>query len=282
MSNVEQKNFADRYGPWALIAGASDGIGEALAREVAARGVNVVLLARRKTELERVAGSIREECGVETRVLVADLMADDLEARIVDGTAELEIGLLVYNAGAVHGARRFLERPVQDAHSLIALNCTGPVTLVHRFGQGMHARGKGGIILLSSISALSGSSYTGGYAATKAFDLILAESLWHELTPDGVDVLGTIVGATRTPSMLESNPSFEEYPNIMEPAEVAIGALDHLGRGPIWVAGDANRETVKQLWPTPRIGVINGMSEATADLYELPFIAVEGEDFHDQ
>lgn len=281
MSEGDRENFADQYGPWAVIAGASDGIGEAFAREIAARGVNVVLLARRKAVLERVAAAIRDECGVETRVIVADLTSDDMETQVADRTEGLEIGLLVYNAGAVHAAKKFLERPVGDAHTLIALNCTGPVALAHRFGQGMRERGRGGIVLLSSVAALSGSSYTAGYASTKAFDLILAESLWHELAPEGVQVLGAIVGATRTPSMLASNSSFEAYPNIMEPPDVAKGALDHLGTGPVWVAGKANRETVAQLWPTRRVEVINGTSAATAGLYDLPHVAVEGEDFHD-
>ena len=274
-------SFGARYGPWAFVAGASDGIGEAFAREIAARGVNVVLLARREDVLERVAASIREECEVDTRIVVADLTASDFETRVAQRTADLEIGLLIYNAGAVHGAKKFLERPVADAHKLIALNCTGPVALAHRFGQGMCERGRGGIILLSSVAALSGSSYIAGYSATKAFDLILAESLWHELAPQGVQALGAIVGATRTPSMLESNSSFEAYANIMEPAEVAKGALENLGRGPVWVAGKVNRETVGQLWPARRVELINGMSAATADLYQLSHTAVEGQEFQD-
>ena len=145
----------------------------------------------------------------------------------------------------------------------------------------MRKRGRGGILLLTSMAAWSGSSYTASYNATKSFDLILAESLWHELKPDGVDVMAVIAGATRTPSMLSSKSSFDAYPGIMEPDEVASGALAQLGRGPCWVAGANNRETAKALLPIPRTAVINGMSKACAQIYDLPFVPVDGVDFAD-
>ena len=144
----------------------------------------------------------------------------------------------------------------------------------------MRERGRGGIILLSSMAALSGGSYTAAYNATKSFDLILAESLWHELAPRGVDAMCLMAGATLTPSMLASQESFSQYPNAMKPGDVAAEGLAWLGKGPVWVAGSHNREAAKMLWPVPRTLAINGFSEAAADLYELPFTAVEGEDFN--
>jgi len=187
--------------------------------------------------------------------------------------------LLVYNAGAVHGAKKFHDQPIEHALGLVDLNCRGPMLLAHRLGRPMRERGRGGLVLLTSMAALGGSSYTASYNSTKSFDLILAESLWHELAPDGVDAMGVIAGATRTPSMLTSNPSFEEYPGIMEPEDVAKGALANLGRGPVWVAGAENRERAKGLAPVSRTAIVNGMSEACAQLYDLPFSAVEGVDF---
>ena len=273
--------FRTRFGPWALIAGASDGIGESFARQLAERGINLVLLARREALLEEVAQNIRTQHGVETRIIVADLTGDDLDARVASGIEGIEVGLLVYNAGAVHGANKFHDQPVDHALGLVHLNCRGPVLLAHRLGGAMRERGRGGILLLTSMAALAGSSYTASYAATKAFDLILAEALWHELGPQGVDVMAVIAGATRTPSMLSSNESFESYPGIMEPDDVARGALANLGRGPSWVAGKHNRETAAGLWPAPRTELINGMSQATAQLYDLPFATVDGSDFQD-
>jgi len=272
-------SFRERYGPWALVAGASDGIGECFARRVAAEGVNLLLLARREPVLAALAGELRATHGIEARTVVADLTSPDLDARVEAATRDLDVGLLVYNAGAVHGGAAFHDRPVAHALGLVALNCTGPVLLAHRLGSRMRARGRGGIVLMGSMICFAGSAYVATYSATKAFDHILAEGLWHELAPHGVDVLCAIAGATKTPSMLASNESFANYPGAMEPDEVARGALDFLGRGPVWIAGAGNRATAKGLSPVPRIPVINGMSEASAGIYGLPHSAASGMEF---
>jgi len=125
-------SFRERYGPWALVAGAPDGIGECFARRIAGAGVNVVLLARRAALLEALAAEPRANHGVEARPLAADLTALDLDARVEAATRGLEVGLLVYNAGAVHGARKLHDQPVSHALGLVALNCTGPLLLTHR------------------------------------------------------------------------------------------------------------------------------------------------------
>jgi short-subunit dehydrogenase len=268
--------FRDRYGPWALVAGASDGIGEAFARSVAERGVNVLLLARREALLARLASEIGTTYGVEARPLVADLTAADLDARVEAGTRGLEVGLLVYNAGAVHGTGAFHELPLAHAQQLVALNCTGPLLLVHRLGAAMRARRRGGIVLVTSMVALSGSAHVASYAATKAFDWILAQSLWHELAPHGVDALAAVVGMTRTPSLLATQPHFPPGIAAMEPAHVAPGALDFLGRGPVWFAGN-NGAAAKGLAALPRPQLIDTMSGLTASLYGIPHVEVRGE-----
>jgi len=274
-----RRSFRERYGPWALVAGASDGIGECFARRIAAEGVNVLLLARREPLLAALAGELRAKHGVEARTVVADLTAADLDARVAAATRDLDVGLLVYNAGAVHGGASFHDQPVGHALGLVALNCTGPVLLAHRLGARMRARRRGGIVLMGSMICFAGSAYVATYSATKAFDHVLAEGLWHELAPHGVDVLGAIAGATRTPAMLASSESFAGYPGAMEPDDVARGALDFLGQGPVWIAGAANRATAKGLSPVPRIPVINGMSEATAAIYGLPHAPAAGVEF---
>ena len=273
------REFRERYGPWALVAGASDGIGECFARAIAEQGVHVLLLARRKSLLAKLAAELAARHGVEARPLVADLTAGDLDARVEAATRQLEVGLLVYNAGAVHGGRAFHDHPVEHALGLVALNCTGPVLLAHRFGSRMRARGRGGIVLMGSMISFAGSAYVATYSASKAFDRILAEGLWHELRPHGVDVLGAIAGATRTPAMLASSDAFATYPGALDPDDVARGALAFLGRGPIWIPGDTNRTTAKALSPVPRIPVINAMSEATAGIYGLPHTPATGAEF---
>jgi short-subunit dehydrogenase len=271
-------SFRDRYGPWALVAGASDGIGEAFAHGIAERGVNVLLLARRAELLERVAGEIHARHGVDARPLVADLTSPDLGQQIEIATRGLEVGLLVYNAGAVHGVGAFHELPLAHAEKLLTLNCSAPVRLTHELGGAMRARGRGGIVLVTSMVALAGSAHVATYAATKAFDLILAQSLWHELQPTGVDVLAAVVGMTRTPSLLASKPSFPAGVEAMEPEDVAPGALDFLGRGPVWFAGDANRAAAKGLASLPRPQLIDTMSRLTGSLYGLPHVSAQGEE----
>lgn len=271
--------FREQFGPWALVAGGSDGIGESFARELAQRGLDIVLLARRKDPLEALAGTLEAEYGVRTHTIQADLTDDGIGEIVEDGTEGREIGLLVYNAGAVHGAKLFHEQPLDHALGLMHLNVRGPLTLAHSLGGRMRERGRGGMLFLTSLAAAVGSSYTTTYAATKSFDLILAEGLWHELAPHGVDVMAVVAGATRTPSMMSSTDGFDDYPGVMEPVDVARGALAQLGRGPMWVAGEANRAVAAQAWMANRVGFINGMSAAGAGIYGLPAVEVAGVDF---
>jgi short-subunit dehydrogenase len=212
--------FSDRYGPWALVAGASDGIGEAFAHRLAGAGINVVLVARRAAVLAKLADELGRGYGVDARCVVADLTSEAMMGEIRQATDDIEVGLLVYNAGAAHGAVHFLDRPAEAAIGMIALNCRGPVLLAHHFGKLMRERRRGGIMLLSSMAAMSGGSYIAVYNATKSFDMVLAEGLWHELNPVGVDAMCLVVGATLTPSMLASRETFRSYPNIMQPLDV--------------------------------------------------------------
>lgn len=271
--------FRERFGPWALIAGGSDGIGAAFAREAAGRGLDVALIARRAEPLATLAKSIGDEFGVATRAIQADLTRDDIVATVASASDDLDVGLFVYNAGSNPAAGHFLDQPVDDALFLVSLSCRAPVALGHHFGTRLRERGRGGLIFMSSMAGLAGSGNQATYAATKAFDTALAEGLWVELTPRGVDVLGVVAGATRTETMLEQRP--EAFAEAMDPREVARGALDHLGKGPGWVPGAANQEAAKGLWPVPRIAAINGMTQASAALFDLPFTPVEGFEFHE-
>ncbi len=280
MKPANESEFRSRYGPWALIAGASDGIGESFARHLAERGINVILVARREALLDQLAAEIEATHAVETRTIAIDLTRDDLVERIRSEIEGLEIGLLVYNAGGSHDARKFHDLEVDHALGQVRLNCVGPVKLAHLLGRAMRERGRGGILLLSSVASAVGSSYTAIYGATKMFDIVLAEALWHELAPEGVDVMGVILGATRTPSVQAAIENFESFSAAkMEPDEVVVGALANIGKGPTWVAGDFNRQAVKTLRSLPRVTAINALSDAAARLHGLPSTAVEGLEF---
>lgn len=279
---TDTSQFAHRYGPWALIAGGSEGIGRSFALELAARGLNLMLVARRQEPLAATAQEIRARFDVQVTAHALDLTAPDLGQRLGEAVGEREAGMLVYNAGATHGAGLLHDLPLDKALALVHLNCVGPLTLVHRLGAQMRARGRGGIILLSSMSALAGGGYVATYSATKAFDRILAEGLWWELGAFGVDVLGLLAGATATPAMARSSVRFDRAGTPagdaamqkltivpMSPDDVAREALEHLGQGPTWIAGEKNRATAERLKHTPREEVIRLMSEASAKLHGL-------------
>jgi short-subunit dehydrogenase len=272
--------FPERYGPWAVIAGGSDGIGAAYAREAARRGLHVALIARRPEPLAALAREIESEHAVETRCIQADLTSADVVSTIASATGSLDVGLFVYNAGSDRETTRFLDRPVEDALFLARLSCRGPILLAHHFGGRLRARGRGGIVLMSSLVGLAGSHLHAVYAATKAFDTTLAEGLWHEFASDGVDVLGVLAGATRTETMLAQQP--DAFESAMDPAEVAMSALDRLGTGPVWVPGEANRAAVQALWPAARVPTINAMSQASAELAGVELAPVEGIEFHER
>jgi len=266
------RDFAERYGPWALVAGASEGIGASYARQLAQRGLNLALLARRSEPLDALARELRDEHGVTVRAGSIDLtgatMMDDVLALVDDA----DVGTVVYNAGAVHGARPFLDRPVDDAIALMNLNCRGPILLMHHFGAAMARRGRGALVLMTSMSAAAGGGYVAVYSATKAFDLILAEALWIELGQRGVDVLAVVAGLTDTPAMRGSGLLVDAAPvPAMAPDDVVDEALAALGQGnPVCVAGATNRQTAEHLWPASRPELVAAMTAASARLYGLP------------
>ena len=278
-TRYEGDAFGERFGPWAVVAGGSDGIGAAFCRDLARRGLNVAPIARRAGPLEELCATLRAEHGVEARPIQADLTSDALTEEIADATRDLDVGLFVYNAGSSQRAEEFLEAGLDYQLFMMKLNCRGPIVLSHLFGERLCQRGRGGLILMSSLACLAGSHYQTVYAATKAFDTILAEGLWHELAPRGVDVLGVLAGATKTESVLHSGGAFDD---AMDPAEVAAGALDHLGKGPTFVPGEANLAAARGMWPVPRVPLINGMSQAGAALFDLAHSPVEGQEFHDK
>jgi short-subunit dehydrogenase len=262
--------FAERYGPWAVVAGASNGIGLAFAHELAARGVGVVLVSRNEAALQLAAAAITAEHDVATRVCAVDLTDADMATRIAGATADLDVGAVVYNAGAVHGAGLFHERPVEDALFLVDLNCRGPVLLAHHFAPRLVARGRGAIVLMSSMAAIAGSGYVAAYSATKAFDINLAEGLAIELRPAGVDVMTVVAGATNTPALVASGATVDpaEFA-LMEPGDVARGALEALGSASLWVAGDQNRQNHAAMRTLPREQISAFMTQGAASLYGL-------------
>ncbi|BBX28576.1 SDR family NAD(P)-dependent oxidoreductase [Mycolicibacterium alvei] len=236
--------FADKYGPWALVVGASDGVGSAMADELARRGLNVVLLSRRQAVLSEVAADISTRTGVQTRTLAIDLAAPGAAGTVIEATADLDVGFLVYCAGADPGFAPFLSSPLSDAESLVQRNCMVPMQLCHHYARPMVERGRGGIVIFGSGAGFAGGPNMVAYGASKAFDMVFAEALWTELHDRGVDVLGLILGKTDTPALrkLECErgqiPSLEDTPpGAAAVDDVVAAAFANLTDGPTCLAG---------------------------------------------
>jgi short-subunit dehydrogenase len=231
-------NFVTRYGPWAAVAGASEGLGAAFADALAARGLNLLLLARRADALEEVAQRIRGKRGVEVRPLRVDLADPGVGGALNDAAADLEIGVLVYNA-AFAPIGNFLELSQADLLRVVDVNIRTPIVFIRSLVPPMLERRRGGVVLMSSLAGLQGSPRIATYAASKAFNTVLAEGLWGELRQNGIDVLASCAGAIRTPGFAET--STHDAPGTLDPGEVAQQTLAGLGRGPRVVPGLVNR-----------------------------------------
>lgn len=262
-------DFAARYGPWALVAGASDGVGAAFAERLARHGVNVVLVARRRAVLDELAAGIRERTGARTRTLVVDLAAPDAAERIIAATDDLEIGFLSYCAGADPDFESFLGNSVRAAEAMVHRNCMVPVQLCHHFAAGMAERGRGGIVIVGSGAGFAGAPNMVAYGATKAFDMVFAEALWAELHDKGIDVLGLILGKTDTPSLRRLEhargvlSSEEETPPDAVPARTVVDeAFANLAGGPTLMVGEQMREVYRMLGSMSRNETVRLMTQA--------------------
>lgn len=229
-------SFKARYGEWALVTGASSGIGAALARQIAADGMKVVLSARREERLNALAAEIERDYAVETRVVVADLSAPDGAQALLAGVADLEIGLLLNNAGLGY-AGRFDLLDAERLRKLVTVNCEAPLVLTHALVQGMRERGRGGIVFTGSVAGRQPLPLHAVYSATKAFDLFLGEALWAELRASNIDVLVLEPGSTET----EFQAVAGELAHTGRLAdEVAALGLRCLGQQPSVVSGWGN------------------------------------------
>lgn len=264
----DASNFTSRYGPRALVAGAAVGLGAEYARQIANRGLDLVLVDRDEGPLCATADAIRRECGVAVTAVALDLGRVDLVEALAPVLGGSEIGLLVYNA-ALGTVAPFLDLDPAHMDAMLDVNCRGPMRLVRALAPAMVGRGRGGIILMSSMSGNVGSAQLAVYAATKAFDLVLCDALWAELHPRGVDVLAVQPGSTRTPGWLSSQKpgAAATGPMVMEPGGVVREALDALGgEATVLIPGEMNRMGAAAIASLPRRQAIEMMSEITAKL----------------
>lgn len=264
-------NLKEKYGQVAMVAGASEGIGAAYSNRLAAEGMDLILIARRRETLEQLASSIRDKYSTDVTVICCDLTEPGAAQFIKETVRDREINLLVYNAALSH-IGPFENDTVEHNTAIANCNMITPMNIARVFGEDMLKRGKGALIFMASMAGFQGSGFLASYAATKAFNRVLAESLWYEWKNRGVDVIACCAGATSTKNYLRTNPGESGFfaPRVLTPEEVVEECFKRLGKKPSFVAGAGNRlaSFVMQRL-LPRKTAINIMGDNTRKIYRL-------------
>ncbi|MEO7247815.1 MAG: SDR family NAD(P)-dependent oxidoreductase [Novosphingobium sp.] len=253
--------FSDRYGPVALITGASSGIGVGFAEELAARGLDLVLAARRIEAMTALKSRLEGQHGVQVRVVESDLSRPDAAAALLAACADLDVGLVVSNAG--FGAKGYFEGIDAGLMAeMLAVNCHAPMQLAHGFVPRLKARGKGGMVLTSSVEGLMGGPFSTAYAATKALVIALGEGLWGELQGTGVDMLTLTPGATESEAAAKQGFDPAKMQNVQSARECASLTLDNLGNGPTYCPNDHYRALFDKMLAMPRMQALQALAQA--------------------
>jgi uncharacterized protein len=222
-----------KYGPWALIVGGSEGLGASFARKLAAQGFKLVLAARKTAPLEALAKELRET-GAQVRILSMDLTKPGAFEQARAATDDIEVGLLIYNAGVVGTHGDYVRQDPRLHQSLVAVNVLGQLEFSHHYGGLMCNRGRGGVLFVGSMGSFIGSPNLSVYCGVKAFSRIFSEGLWLECEKHGVDVLQLCIGFTATPSLQRLGV---DVSLAASPDDVAQEGLDNIANGPVWLAG---------------------------------------------
>ncbi len=245
MKKLSQEN----YGEWALITGASSGLGKEFAKQIAKKGFNTILIARSKKSLEDLSLSIKTEYKVETKIIVADLKEDNQIQTIIDECKALDVGLLINCAGLAL-SNEYLDNKIEDEIDILNVNVKAPMVLSHFFAQKMRTQKKGGIIFVSSIMALAGASSWANYNATKAHNLLLSEGLGQELKKDNIEVLALTPGTIQTGFQRTSNTNIDL--GSLDVKDVVSDGLNSLGQKRTVTSGFKNKIIAFLTRITPR------------------------------
>ena len=237
-------DFIKRFGQWGMVAGAAEGIGAAFCEELARKGLNVIMVDINTTEMESLALRLETTFKIQTRSLSIDLGEEYSPERCMEVVKETGCRLLVYNA-AYSRVKPFLSADPAELDLYINVNARTPLKLVYSFANKLKEdKNPGGILLMSSLAGLWGTRLVAAYSGTKAFNLLLAEALSHELAPFDIDVGACCAGATATPGYLGTNPVYGLIkPHVMKPGRVAEIAISQLSKRTVIIPGFSNRVT---------------------------------------
>ena len=234
--------FKQKYGPLAMIAGASEGIGAAFSTTLAAAGMDLILIARRKEPLHHLAALLRNTYHINVDCISCDLSDIDAAQTLKEALKGKEINMLVYNA-ALSYIGPFEQNSLEHHNKMAYANMITPMNMIQLFGEPMLKKGKGALIMMASLAGFQGSGFLAAYAATKAFIRVLAESIWYEWKDRGVDIMACCAGATSTPNYINTKPEKTGFfaPRVQRPEEVVQECMNRLGKEPSFVTGTGNR-----------------------------------------
>lgn len=257
LSDKEKKRLKDKYGEWALVTGATSGIGKELASLVASSGINVMINARNENDLNNFAAHLQFLYKIHVMVIAADMATEEGINKVISKSQKLSVGLLIVSAG-FGTSGNFIDGSIHSEINMLKVNCEALLTLTHYYSQQFVLQKRGGIILMSSMVAFQGTPYSANYAATKAYVQTLAEGLAIELKPHGVDVLAAAPGPVESGFSQRANMKMSMS---LKPSQVGIPILKALGRKTTVLPGLLTKILVYALRTVPRWGKIKIMEK---------------------
>lgn len=247
LSNQTKQRLKTQYGDWAIVTGASSGIGLELATQLASAGFNLIINARNEERLLKVEQQLKSY-KIEVKSVVADLSDKEGVGKIIQSTQDLKVGLLINNAG--YGTSGlFVDASLDSEINMLRVNCEAVLALTHFFAQQFKQQGRGGIIFLSSLVAFQGVPYAANYAASKAYIQSFAEALAIELKPFGVSVLAAAPGPVESGFGQRANMKMD---NAMAADQLGVPILRALGKQSNVVPGLLSKVLTYALRTVPR------------------------------
>ncbi|MEO1013200.1 MAG: SDR family NAD(P)-dependent oxidoreductase [Bacteroidota bacterium] len=264
LSKKFKETFKDNYGPWALVTGASSGIGRELCKRLAETGVPIVLSGRNKESLRQLAEELEEQYSIPCEIAVADMSDPDAIDGLIAAVSELPLGLFIASAG--FGTSGFFkDAELENEINMVKVNVQALLTLTHHFARRFSEQKRGGMVLLSSIVGFQGVPHAANYAATKAYVQSLGEGLYHELRPHGVDVLTAAPGPVNSGFAQVANMQMD---STLAPSEVAVPILEALGEKSTVFPGRLTKILMFGLRTVPRWGKIRIMKMVMGGMTE--------------